>query len=180
MQCPQAVRRNVNEGFDTKFVGLGDKPVGTSIIAMIQANIAKENAEDDGTRNKLISMLFGGLKVWSGNPIMFSRYDTSISEIMPDRTTEEERHASNFFFALSACNTMVPLVVDIPDPAQKLIDYQGKSLNELTLVYAAVASSLLKEVGTNIENKIFDPGGLLFPSRQRVSTESSFLDARGV
>lgn len=55
------------------------------------------------------------------------------------RNTEEGRNASNFFLALSACNTIVPLVVDTPDPAQKLIDYQGESPDEQALVYAAAA-----------------------------------------
>ncbi|KAL0922355.1 hypothetical protein M5K25_006333 [Dendrobium thyrsiflorum] len=130
MQCPQAVRGNADEGSNPKFVGPGDRPVGTPVIAMIQANIEKENAEDDGTRNKVISMLVGGLKVWSGNPIMFSRYDTSIIDITQNRTMEEGRHASNCFFALFDSNTIVPLVVDTPDPTQKLIDYQGEPLDE--------------------------------------------------
>ncbi|KAI0528610.1 hypothetical protein KFK09_001152 [Dendrobium nobile] len=39
--------------------------------------------------------------------------------------------------------------------------------------------SLLQATATNDENKIFDPGGLLSPSRQHASTESSPFDARG-
>ncbi|XP_020583022.1 phospholipid-transporting ATPase 1 [Phalaenopsis equestris] len=56
-----------------------------------------------------------------------------------ERNTEQGRNAINFFLALSACNTIVPLVVDTPDPAQKLIDYQGESPDEQALVYAAAA-----------------------------------------
>ncbi|KAK6140432.1 hypothetical protein DH2020_025816 [Rehmannia glutinosa] len=41
--------------------------------------------------------------------------------------------------ALAACNTIVPLTVDTPDPAVKLIDYQGESPDEQALVYAAAA-----------------------------------------
>ncbi|KAG0450486.1 hypothetical protein HPP92_026715 [Vanilla planifolia] len=55
------------------------------------------------------------------------------------RDTKEGRLACNFFLALSVCNTIVPLVVDTPDPVQKLIDYQGESPDEQALVYAAAA-----------------------------------------
>ena len=55
------------------------------------------------------------------------------------RETEERKHAREFFLSLAACNTIVPLVVQTPDPAQKLIDYQGESPDEQALVYAAAA-----------------------------------------
>ncbi|KAJ9541372.1 hypothetical protein OSB04_027878 [Centaurea solstitialis] len=45
----------------------------------------------------------------------------------------------DFFLALAACNTIVPIVVDTPDPVEKLIDYQGESPDEQALVYAAAA-----------------------------------------
>ncbi|TKY49818.1 Phospholipid-transporting ATPase 1 [Spatholobus suberectus] len=41
--------------------------------------------------------------------------------------------------ALATCNTIVPLVVDTPDPDVKLIDYQGESPDEQALAYAAAA-----------------------------------------
>ncbi|KAJ6797957.1 phospholipid-transporting ATPase 1 [Iris pallida] len=53
--------------------------------------------------------------------------------------TEEGKRAREFFLSLAACNTIVPLVVDTPDPTQKLIDYQGESPDEQALVYAAAA-----------------------------------------
>lgn len=53
--------------------------------------------------------------------------------------TQEGKHARDFFLALAACNTIVPLIVGTPDPKQKLIDYQGESPDEQALVYAAAA-----------------------------------------
>ncbi|PKU66450.1 phospholipid-transporting ATPase 1 [Dendrobium catenatum] len=73
-------------------------------------------------------------------PKMVVKTDPELLKLLRNRrNTEEGRSASNFFFALSACNTIVPLVVDTPDPAQKLIDYQGESPDEQALVYAAAA-----------------------------------------
>ncbi|XP_054815958.1 phospholipid-transporting ATPase 1-like [Prosopis cineraria] len=45
----------------------------------------------------------------------------------------------DFFLALAACNTIVPLHVDTSDPKVKLIDYQGESPDEQALAYAAAA-----------------------------------------
>lgn len=53
---------------------------------------------------------------------------------------EERKLIRSFFLALSACNTIVPIVVDAPDqPGVKLIDYQGESPDEQALAYAAAA-----------------------------------------
>ena len=53
--------------------------------------------------------------------------------------TKEGRHVYDFFLALAACNTIVPLVTDTADPTVKMIDYQGESPDEQALVYAAAA-----------------------------------------
>ncbi|KAJ8756242.1 hypothetical protein K2173_025054 [Erythroxylum novogranatense] len=53
--------------------------------------------------------------------------------------TEEGKHVYNFFLALAACNTIVPLVVDTSDHMVKLMDYQGESPDEQALAYAAAA-----------------------------------------
>lgn len=53
--------------------------------------------------------------------------------------TNEGKHAQEFFLALAACNTIVPLVMDTLDPNVKLVDYQGESPDEQALVYAAAA-----------------------------------------
>lgn len=53
--------------------------------------------------------------------------------------TEEGKCAREFFLALAACSTIVPLILETPDPKQKLIDYQGESPDEQALVYAAAA-----------------------------------------
>ncbi|KAH0731436.1 hypothetical protein KY289_002624 [Solanum tuberosum] len=49
------------------------------------------------------------------------------------------KHVHDFFLALAACNTIVPLAVETSDPAMKLVDYQGESPDEQALVYAAAA-----------------------------------------
>ncbi|KAL6009642.1 Alanine--tRNA ligase [Asimina triloba] len=53
--------------------------------------------------------------------------------------TEEGKQAYDFFLSLAACNTIVPIITDGPDPNQKLIDYQGESPDEQALAYAAAA-----------------------------------------
>ena len=55
------------------------------------------------------------------------------------KETKEGSHVHDFFLALAACNTIVPLIVDTPDPTVKLIDYQGESPDEQALVYAAAS-----------------------------------------
>ncbi|XP_027355043.1 phospholipid-transporting ATPase 1-like [Abrus precatorius] len=53
--------------------------------------------------------------------------------------SKEGKHIYDFFLALAACNTIVPLVVDTSDPMVKLIDYQGESPDEQALAFAAAA-----------------------------------------
>ncbi|KAI4332833.1 hypothetical protein L6164_017710 [Bauhinia variegata] len=53
--------------------------------------------------------------------------------------TKDRKQIRDFFLALAACNTIVPLVVDTSDPTVKLIDYQGESPDEQALAYAAAA-----------------------------------------
>ncbi|XVF82645.1 hypothetical protein PTKIN_Ptkin16aG0065600 [Pterospermum kingtungense] len=55
------------------------------------------------------------------------------------KETKEGSHVHDFFLALAACNTIVPLIIDTPDPTVKLIDYQGESPDEQALVYAAAS-----------------------------------------
>ncbi|KAK8942341.1 Phospholipid-transporting ATPase 1 [Platanthera zijinensis] len=79
-----------------------------------------------------------GDQYWS--PKMTVKTDSELLKLLRNRSDAEEwRRASNFFLALSACNTIVPLILDTPDPMQKLIDYQGESPDEQALVYAAAA-----------------------------------------
>lgn len=52
---------------------------------------------------------------------------------------KEGKRIYDFFLALATCNTIVPLVVDTPDPDVKLLDYQGESPDEQALAYAAAA-----------------------------------------
>lgn len=55
------------------------------------------------------------------------------------KDTTESKRTHDFFLALAACNTIVPLLVETSDPTMKLIDYQGESPDEQALVYAAAA-----------------------------------------
>ncbi|PON66864.1 P-type ATPase, subfamily IV [Parasponia andersonii] len=56
-----------------------------------------------------------------------------------EQDTNKGKQVHDFFLALAACNTIVPLVTDTPNPNVKLIDYQGESPDEQALVYAAAA-----------------------------------------
>lgn len=71
-------------------------------------------------------------------PKMKVRTDPELLQISKcGNDTKEGKHVGDFFLALAACNTIVPLVVDTSDPTVKIIDYQGESPDEQALVYAA-------------------------------------------
>jgi phospholipid-transporting ATPase len=55
------------------------------------------------------------------------------------KTTTQGKHVYDFFLALAACNTIVPIVTETSDSSVKLIDYQGESPDEQALVYASAA-----------------------------------------
>ncbi|KAL0397361.1 UNVERIFIED_CONTAM: Phospholipid-transporting ATPase 1, partial [Sesamum calycinum] len=59
--------------------------------------------------------------------------------IYQKENTQEGKHVCDFFIALAACNTIVPITVETPDAAVNLVDYQGESPDEQALVYAAAA-----------------------------------------
>ncbi|KMZ65496.1 ATPase [Zostera marina] len=67
--------------------------------------------------------------------------------------TEQAKYAREFFLALATCNTIVPYIVDTPDPNLKLVDYQGESPDEQALVYAAASYGfmLLKRSAGKVE-----------------------------
>ncbi|KAG6760547.1 hypothetical protein POTOM_037070 [Populus tomentosa] len=74
-------------------------------------------------------------------PKMSVKVDPQLLELSRSgRDTEEVKHVHDFFLALAACNTIVPLIVDDKsDPAAKLMVYQGESPDEQALAYAAAA-----------------------------------------
>ncbi|XWS74661.1 hypothetical protein CRYUN_Cryun01aG0017100 [Craigia yunnanensis] len=73
-------------------------------------------------------------------PKMKVKTDPDLLQFARNRKeTKEGSHIHDFFLALAACNTIVPLIVDTPDPTVKLIDYQGESPDEQALVYAAAS-----------------------------------------
>ena len=55
------------------------------------------------------------------------------------KSEKEGKHVHDFFLALAACTTIVPLVVETSEPTLRLLDYQGESPDEQALVYAAAA-----------------------------------------
>ncbi|KAK6143245.1 hypothetical protein DH2020_023593 [Rehmannia glutinosa] len=70
-------------------------------------------------------------------PKMTVKLDSELLNLSKRKHTDDGRHVRDFFMALAACNTIVPLTVETSDPAVKLIEYQGESPDEQALVYAA-------------------------------------------
>ncbi|KAK6933665.1 P-type ATPase, C-terminal [Dillenia turbinata] len=71
-------------------------------------------------------------------PKVVVRTDPELQRLLrSEKETEKGKNIHNFFLALAACNTIVPLTKDTSDPSVKLIDYQGESPDEQALVYAA-------------------------------------------
>ncbi|XP_062215734.1 phospholipid-transporting ATPase 1-like isoform X1 [Phragmites australis] len=65
--------------------------------------------------------------------------DPKLMALLKDGAGEKAVRARDFFLTLATCNTIVPIVVDTPDPAARLLEYQGESPDEQALVYAAAA-----------------------------------------
>lgn len=70
-------------------------------------------------------------------PKMKVKVDPELLSLSRKKHTDEGRHVHDFFLALAACNTIVPITVETSDPSVKLIEYQGESPDEQALVYAA-------------------------------------------
>ena len=71
---------------------------------------------------------------------MKMRVDREVVWLSQTRSdTKTGKQIYDFFLALAACNTIVPIVEETSDPNEKLIDYQGESPDEQALVYAAAA-----------------------------------------
>ncbi|KZV47304.1 hypothetical protein F511_07727 [Dorcoceras hygrometricum] len=72
-------------------------------------------------------------------PKMRVKIDPELFKLSKSKHTDEGRHVHDFFVALAACNTIVPLTTETSDPSVKLIEYQGESPDEQALVYAAAS-----------------------------------------
>ncbi|KAL5568715.1 hypothetical protein UlMin_025290 [Ulmus minor] len=73
-------------------------------------------------------------------PKMKVKVDPELLQLSRSRKdTSKGKNLHDFFLALAACNTIVPLLTDTSDPTVKLIDYQGESPDEQALAYAAAA-----------------------------------------
>ncbi|KAE8811574.1 phospholipid-transporting ATPase 1-like [Hordeum vulgare] len=77
-------------------------------------------------------------------PKMAVRTDPQLLKLLSNHSSNgEAKFVLEFFLALAACNTIVPLVLDTRDPRQKLIDYQGESPDEQALAYAAASYGIV-------------------------------------
>ncbi|KAL6626374.1 hypothetical protein ACP70R_030100 [Stipagrostis hirtigluma subsp. patula] len=77
-------------------------------------------------------------------PKMAVKTDPQLVKLLKDTgTNEEAKLVLEFFLALAACNTIVPLVLDTRDHKQKMIDYQGESPDEQALAYAAASYGIV-------------------------------------
>nr|XP_019706336.1 phospholipid-transporting ATPase 1 isoform X1 [Elaeis guineensis] len=77
-------------------------------------------------------------QIW--RPKMSVKPDPELLDVLSGgKGAEKANRARDFFLALATCNTIVPIVIGTPDPATKLVDYQGESPDEQALVYAAAA-----------------------------------------
>ncbi|KAI3506322.1 hypothetical protein L1887_28679 [Cichorium endivia] len=79
-------------------------------------------------------------EIW--RPKMKVKVDKELLELSRIGNNEKGSNSNriyDFFLALAACNTIVPIVVDTSDLGEKLVDYQGESPDEQALVYAASA-----------------------------------------
>ncbi|CAD5164992.1 unnamed protein product [Musa acuminata subsp. malaccensis] len=93
---------------------------------------AASDGEEDGH-----SITVDG-EIW--RPKMSVKTDPELmNALMGGEGIEKANRARDFFLALATCNTIVPILVDTPEPSLKLIDYQGESPDEQALVYAAAA-----------------------------------------
>ncbi|KAF2294813.1 hypothetical protein GH714_020181 [Hevea brasiliensis] len=74
-------------------------------------------------------------------PKMKVRIDPELLQLSRSgNNTEEAKRVHDFFLALAACNTIVPIAFDdASNPTVKLMDYQGESPDEQALAYAAAA-----------------------------------------
>ncbi|KAF7029325.1 hypothetical protein CFC21_041110 [Triticum aestivum] len=102
------------------------------------------------TENKMEFMCASihGVDYSSGKPACGSsvvvRTDPQLLKLLNnDSSNEEAKLVLEFFLALAACNTIVPLVLDTRDAKQKLIDYQGESPDEQALAYAAASYGIV-------------------------------------
>ncbi|CAL4964168.1 unnamed protein product [Urochloa decumbens] len=83
-----------------------------------------------------------GDHLWT--PKMAVKTDAQLVKLLRDSgKNEEAKLVLEFFLALAACNTIVPLVLDTRDYKQKLIDYQGESPDEQALAYAAASYGIV-------------------------------------
>lgn len=88
-------------------------------------------------RNIISYFVSGGEHVF--RPKMKVKVDPELLNTSKRKHTSEGRIVHDFFLALAACNTIVPLIIETPDSAVKIVDYQGESPDEQALAYAAAA-----------------------------------------
>uniref|UniRef100_A0A0D6QTP4 Phospholipid-transporting ATPase n=1 Tax=Araucaria cunninghamii TaxID=56994 RepID=A0A0D6QTP4_ARACU len=77
-------------------------------------------------------------ETWKGK--MEVKVDPRLAQLLrKDNVTQETNVAHDYFLALAACNTVVPIIQETSEQGVKLVDYQGESPDEQALAYAAAA-----------------------------------------
>ncbi|TVU47217.1 hypothetical protein EJB05_06809, partial [Eragrostis curvula] len=111
------------------------QPVGRIVPPLSPSNLF---LGDSGLGIDSFRFIAEGGRIWA--PKISVNTDMEVVKLIRDGgDTEQGKYTREFFLALATCNTIVPMIVDGPDPTRKVIDYQGESPDEQALVAAAAA-----------------------------------------
>ncbi|XP_024964326.1 phospholipid-transporting ATPase 1-like isoform X2 [Cynara cardunculus var. scolymus] len=134
---------NINEDlgqikyvFSDKTGTLTENKMEFKYASILGVDYSGEGTDFDGEQRGYCIQVNG--QVW--RPKMMVKVDKELLQLsQTGNNMKASKQIYDFFLALAACNTIVPIVVDTSDPAEKLVDYQGESPDEQALVYAAAA-----------------------------------------
>ncbi|KAI3664865.1 hypothetical protein L6452_43474 [Arctium lappa] len=134
---------NINEDlgqikyvFSDKTGTLTENKMEFKYASILGVDYSGEGTDFDGEQRGYCIQVNG--QVW--RPKMMVKVDKVLLRLsQTGNNMKANEQIYDFFLALAACNTIVPIVVDTSDPSEKLVDYQGESPDEQALVYAAAA-----------------------------------------